>query len=319
MTVAGVERRYTRAPAPASPAMTEIAVLTPDPSETAFADLWPLVLDRLRSALARDGITATPTPWTAHVEQADALVGYPLVLPLLAWGYHTQPARWLQACATWQQAGVAIANPADVLAWNSDKRYLQRFAECGIAIPPTTWSDRVSAADLDAAFAATGASQLIVKPTVSGGAWKTLRVRRGESLDAAVHDVPEGAAMIQPYLESIETAGETSLLFFGGRLSHVVNKRPVAGEFRIQVQYGGTYTALDAAPEGALALAQQVLASIDTPLLYARIDTVPDADGRWLLMEAELIEPDFYLGAHPQAGATFAHAVRARLGDTANG
>ncbi|GHA79379.1 ATP-grasp domain-containing protein [Cognatilysobacter bugurensis] len=289
--------------------MTEIAVLTPDPNETAFADLWPVVLERLRTALAGDGITATPTPWTAHVDEADALAGYPLVLPLLAWGYHTQPARWMQACTAWREAGVALANPADVLAWNSDKRYLQRFAECGIAIPPTTWTERVSAADLDAAFDATGAAQLIVKPTVSGGAWKTLRVRRGDALD----DAPEGAAMIQPYLDTIETAGETSLLFFGGRLSHVVNKRPVAGEFRIQVQYGGVYTALDAAPAGALALAEQVFAAIDSPLLYARIDTVPDADGRWVLMEAELIEPDFYLGAHPQAGATFARAVRTWL------
>lgn len=295
------------------PAMTEIAVLTPDPHETAFADLWPVVLERLCGALAFDGITAVPTPWTAHVERTDALARFRLVLPLLAWGYHTQPARWLQACAAWQQAGVAIANPADVLAWNSDKRYLRRFADQGIAIPPTAWVEQVGTADLGAAFDATGAAQLIVKPTVSGGAWKTLRVRRGEGLDAALHDAPEGAAMIQPYLDTIETAGETSLLFFGGRLSHVVNKRPVTGEFRIQVQYGGRYTPVGTAPDGALALARQVLAAIDAPLLYARIDTVPDADGRWLLMEAELIEPDFYLGAHPQAGTTFAHAVRAWL------
>ena len=30
-------------------------------------------------------------------------------------------------------------------------------------------------------------------------------------------------------------------------------------------------------------------------------------------MEAELIEPDFYLGAAPEAGSAFAQAVRARL------
>ena len=38
-----------------------------------------------------------------------------------------------------------------------------------------------------------------------------------------------------------------------------------------------------------------------------------DADGRWVLMEAELIEPDFYLAAAPEAGARFGQAVRARL------
>jgi len=32
------------------------------------------------------------------------------------------------------------------------------------------------------------------------------------------------------------------------------------------------------------------------------------------LMEAELIEPDFYLGSAPDKGRAFAEAVRARLG-----
>ena len=47
------------------------------------------------------------------------------------------------------------------------------------------------------------------------------------------------------YLPSIETQGETSLLYFGGRLSHAVNKRPLRGEFRIQEEFGGQYTLLD--------------------------------------------------------------------------
>ena len=136
-----------------------------------------------------------------------------------------------------------------------------------------------------------------------------LRLARGEPMVGA----PEGPAMIQPYLPSIENEGETSLLFFGGRLSHVVNKRPVPGEFRVQVQYGGGYVALPEPPAGALALAEQTLAAIGEDLLYARIDMAPDADGGWLLMEAELIEPDFYLGSAPEGGRRFAEAVRARL------
>jgi hypothetical protein len=161
-------------------------------------------------------------------------------------------------------------------------------------------------------FDATGAGAVIVKPTVSGGAWKTLRLRRGDALDGARDRVPDGAAMIQPYLPTIETEGETSLLFFGGRFSHAVNKRPVPGDFRIQSEYGGDYRAVAPAP-GALALAQQVLDATAAPLLYARIDVVPDEHGRWLLMEAELIEPDLYLGQAPDAGAAFADAVRALL------
>lgn len=286
-----------------------VAILTPDPADETYAGSWPDVLERLSAALATAGVTATPTPWTAHVDDCAQLMEFPLVLPLLVWGYHLDHARWLRACRAWQHAGVAIANPAEVLASNSDKHYLDVLAQRGIAIPPTTWTERVTREQIDAMFEATGAAQLIVKPTVSGGAWQTQRLRRGDALI----DTPDGAAMIQPYLPTIETEGETSLLFFGGRLSHAVNKRPVPGDFRIQVQYGGLYTAVPDPPAGALALAGQTLAAIGTPLLYARIDVVPDADGRWLLMEAELIEPDFYLGQDPHAGAGFARAVQARL------
>ena len=293
--------------------MSRIAVLTPDPADSSYAGQWPAVLERLAAALAAAGLEAVPAPWTDHVEDASGLAGLPLVLPLIAWGYHRDHRRWLQACRTWASAGIRMANPAEVLAWNADKRYLDRLGQRGIAVPPTVWTERVTADQVEAAFAATGAAQLIVKPTISGGGWKTHRLRRGDDLDAVLHEIPDGAAMIQPYLPTIETEGETSLLFFGGRFSHAVNKRPVAGEFRIQLQYGGIYTALATPPEGALALARQTLEAIDEPLLYARIDTVSDADGRWLLMEAELIEPDFYLGTAPAAGEAFGRAVAARL------
>ena len=289
--------------------MTEIAVLTPDAADPSYAGQWPGVLERLGEALATGGLTAVPAPWTDHVVSADGLTGFPLVLPLIAWGYHRDHDRWMQACATWQAAGVRMLNPPSVLGWNSDKSYLGRLAEQGVAVPDTIWIDDPTQADADAAFDRFGTDQIVVKPRVSGGAYRTLRLSRGEQMVGA----PEGPAMIQPYLPSIESEGETSLLFFGGQLSHVVRKRPVAGEFRVQVQYGGGYVALAEAPAGALALAERTLAAIGEDLLYARIDMAPDADGRWLLMEAELIEPDFYLGSAAEGGQNFADAVRARL------
>ena len=289
--------------------MTEIAVLTPDPADPSYAGQWPGVLERLDAALATGGLTAVPTPWTDHIADASGLMRFPLVLPLIAWGYHRDHALWMQACATWATAGAPMLNPPSVLGWNSDKSYLGRLAEKGVAIPDTVWVDGPTLADADVAFDRFGVEQIVVKPRVSGGAYKTLRLSRGERMDGA----PEGPAMIQPYLPSIEIEGETSLLFFGGRLSHVVGKRPVAGEFRVQVQYGGGYVALPEPPAGALALAERALAAIGEDLLYARIDMARDADGGWLLMEAELIEPDFYLGSAPEGGKRFAEAVRARL------
>lgn len=289
--------------------MTRIAILTPDPADPSYDGQWQGVLERLAAALATAGIDVEPSPWTAHVEDGAGLAGYPLVLPLIVWGYHRDHARWMRACETWAAAGVRMLNPPSVIGWNSDKAYLGRLADKGVAIAPTLWVESPTRAHVDAAFDRLGTDVVIVKPRVSGGAWKTLRLSRGEPLEGA----PEGPAMIQPYLPTIETEGETSLLFFGGALSHVVNKRPVAGEFRIQVQFGGRYAALPEPPAGALALAERTLAAIDEDLLYARIDMARAPDGEWLLMEAELIEPDFYLGSAPEGGARFAEAVKARL------
>lgn len=289
--------------------MTQIAVLTPDPADSSYAGQWPQVLERLAGALDGAGITVEPAPWTDHIADASKLAAYPLVLPLIVWGYHRDHDRWMQACATWEAAGVRMLNPARVIAWNSDKSYLGRLADQGVAVPDTIWADGVTQADVEAAFDRFGTDTVVVKPRVSGGAWKTLRLSRGEALV----DAPQGPAMIQPYLPSIETEGETSLLFFGGKLSHVVNKRPVGGDFRIQVQFGGQYVALPEPPTGALALAEQTLKAIDEDLLYARIDMARGPDGGWRLMEAELIEPDFYLGSAPDGGKRFAEAVKARL------
>ena len=46
--------------------------------------------------------------------------------------------------------------------------------------------------------------------------------------------------------------------------------------------------------------------------LYARVDTIPGADGERVLLELELIEPNFYLDQVPATTARVADAVIAR-------
>lgn len=287
--------------------MIQIAVLTPDPADMSYAGQWPGVLERLTEALAATSAEVVPTPWTDHIHDAATLATYPLVLSVLTWGYHRDHGRWMTACDTWAKAGVRIANPASVLGWNSDKRYLQRLARGGAPVPRTLWLEAPTPDQVAAAFDALG-DTIVVKPAVSGGAWKTQRLNRGD----AIADLPAGLTLLQPYMPTIETDGETSLLFFGGRFSHAVNKRPVPGEFRIQVQFGGDYRPVDP-PPAAMAMAEQVLSIVDEPLLYARVDLALGPDGAWRLMELELIEPDFYLGCDPKGGSLFAEAVRTYL------
>ena len=300
-----VERR------PGNP-MTPIAILTPAADDPAYKSHWPVVLERLSTALAMADVTAVPTAWTDHVEDASGLIGYPLVLGVLTWGYYERHKDWLAATTLWGEAGVPIANPASVLGWNSDKAYLRRLEAAGIAIPPTAWSDQVTQAEVEVAFDRFGTDTLVVKPTVSGGAWKTVKISRGEALV----DAPDGAAMIQPFLPELVADGELSLLFFGGRFSHAVIKTARAGDFRVQIQYGGDYTHVADPPAGAVALAERVLAAIEEPLLYARVDMV-ESGSKCVLMEAELVEPDFYLSQAPDGGRLFAEAVRDRLASVA--
>jgi len=289
--------------------MTEVAILTPDPSLAGDAQRWRPAFDRLRDALALHGIAVSAEPWTNHVNNVDGLQRYACVLPLLTWGYHYAPAQWLRACATWQRDAVPFANPASILAWNTNKRYLAELGARGVDVLPTIFTDSPDRTAMDALHDATGAAELIMKPTVSAGSWQTRRLQRGALID----DVGGVEVILQPYLPTIETLGETSLLYFGGRLSHAVNKRPAAGDFRVQEEVGGRYTLIDTPPPEAVALAERTLTAIDAQLLYARIDMLQDSEGRWLLMEAELIEPDFYLDVDPRRGAGFAQALRDML------
>jgi len=293
--------------------MSQIAILTPNPADPSYAGQWPQVLAALQQALEAAGLQVTPTPWTDHITDASGLKSFDLILPVIVWGYHRDHELWLKACALWKREGLPLANSAETLMWNSDKAYLQGLIDLGLPMAATRFVERVTARDIDMAFDDLASDVLIIKPTISAGAYRTLRLDRNTDWASKLAKAPEGAAMIQSYLPTIETEGETSLLFFGGELSHVVNKRPLTGEFRIQVQFGGQYQALDHAPPEALALAQQVLKAFDDELLYARIDLTRDETGRWVLMEAELIEPDFYLSAAPEAGARFAQAVKAKL------
>ena len=279
-----------------------IAILTPDPRDELFHSRWPEVLARLAATL---GCEVEGVAWTA----AEDLTRFDLVLPLLAWGYPREHWRWLDTVARWERDGARIANPPSVLAWNSDKTYLGRLAEAGAPVVPTLFADRVSLSTMEDAAAQFGAERLVAKPQVSSSAWQTIRWSPGEPL----HGGPEGPAMVQPYLPSIETEGEVSLIYFGGRFSHAISKRPQPGDFRVQPEHRGIIAPHNPAPD-ELAAAERVLAAISEPLLYARVDLVRGEGGAPLLIEAELIEPDLYLEHDPAAGAKFAAAVREHIG-----
>jgi glutathione synthase/RimK-type ligase-like ATP-grasp enzyme len=281
-----------------------VAILTPDKTSEGFRTRWPDVLERNAAPLREAGLQVEARDWA----DSSDLAGFDLVLPLLVWGYSFAPEQWAEAIGRWESEGTRLQNPASVLRWNSDKAYLGKLAERGAPVVPALYADRLSPGLLEDAARTFGTERLVAKPRISSTAWQTIRWSRGDPLDGG----PKGAAIVQPYLPEIETSGEVSMIFFGGAFSHAIVKRPQPGDFRVQPEFDGIIAAHrpDSADHEA---AERILAAVEEPLLYARIDLVRGLDGAPQLIELELIEPDLYLGYDEGAGRRFAAAVMAVL------
>jgi hypothetical protein len=230
------------------------------------------------------------------------------------WDYFERVAEfraWLDA----RIAGpVLLCNAGDILRWNFDKRYLQDLEAKGVHLVPTICLQQGDRADVAALARARGWDDVVVKPSVSGGAWRTHRFLVEDAADYAeeLDDIlADRGLLLQPFLPEIESAGELSLLFFDGEFSHAVCKRPAPGDYRVQFTFGGSDETVDVAPELIEQARACVLAAPSLPV-YARVDGVIQ-EGRFLLMELEVFEPLMYLSRHPEAAGRFAIAVKKRM------
>jgi glutathione synthase/RimK-type ligase-like ATP-grasp enzyme len=200
-----------------------------------------------------------------------------------------------------------------VLRWNTDKTHLRDVEAAGLPVVPTVW-DPASAADLP------DAEEWVVKPSVSAGARDTARwTDPGDVLAHAAQLTAAGrTAMVQPYQASVDDAGETALLFLGGRFSHAAGKPPMLGrgEGVRQDRNGRRGVRPATTTPQQRELAQAVVDTVPAlvrdaaPLLYARIDLVADAAGRPVVLEVELTEPNLFLPqAPPEALPRLVRAV----------
>lgn len=241
---------------------------------------------------------------------------YAVVLVRSTWDYHEYPDAFLEVMRTIDASKACLLNDLSLLEWNVQKHYLKDLADRGISIVPTVWKDELQPGELKSLFDEFGGGEIVVKPVVSVSSIDTYRVTAATVAPLAHHveSVFAGRAlMAQPFAESVLEQGEYSLFFFDGVFSHAALKRPRRGDFRVQTDFGGTVELIEA-PEELLAFGERVISVLDHPSLYARIDVVRanDDEGFWL-MELELIEPELFLRAHPEAPDRFAEAIVRRV------
>ena len=283
-----------------------IALATATEARALDEDLPPLV-----AALAERGAAVDVWAWddpNAAWDDRDAVV------VRSTWDYAPRRDEFV---AWARRVRSPLMNGADVLAWNTDKRYLEHLAAHGVAVTPTRF---VAPGDLPENAPTTPEGEFVVKPTISGGAKDTARYLPGEWMKALEHIARLTAAgrtaMVQPYQASVDARGETALLFFGGVFSHAITKgallkrgagpteglfapETVAARAPTSTERGIAEAALDAVPMGRKNLA------------YARVDVVLGGDGAPMVLELELTEPSVFLRYEPTAAARFADAILA--------
>jgi glutathione synthase/RimK-type ligase-like ATP-grasp enzyme len=265
----------------------------------------------LAAALDRAGIRPMPAVWS------DASVNwkaFDAVVIRSCWDYHRRHDEFMAWLDHLDADAGRVWNPTSVLRWNSDKRYLVELAGRGVATVPTRIVERGPRHRVAEVARAEGWTRFIVKPVVSASAYETHALT--EPLDAgdqaAIERViTQGAALVQPFLEEVTADGELSLIFFDGVFSHAAIKRSRHGDFRVQVEHGGTVSPIDVAP-AVVAQARRSLDTLDELPLYARVDGIGD-EHSFRLMELELIEPNVFLAAARGSADRFARAIVGRL------
>jgi hypothetical protein len=257
----------------------------------------------LIAPLGARGINATPAVWDAP----DVDWGrFDLVVVRSCWDYAGRRGEFL----AWAARVPRLANPAPVLAWNTDKRYLSDLAARGIPVVPTVWLRPGQAWSLSERGA------WVIKPAVSLASLDTGRYHLEDPDErrlAAEHvrrlHADGRVVMMQPYLQAVDDEGERALVYLNGVFSHAVRKAavltgPDMGVDRRFQPDGGLKLHPYRPTRRELAAAERVLDRVAwarNELLYARVDLISERDADPILMELELTEPQLYFHDVPAA------------------
>ena len=312
-------------PQTSSPADLHVALVTTFEALSLDEDLPPL-----ESALEKLGVRVSMPCWD---DEAVDWSQFDVALLRSTWNY-AELIDQFRAWARQTAQQTLLLNPLPVVEWNTDKHYLAHLDRAGVPVVPSRFVEPADDARRSLTeFLAGGSSafsagramefdQFVIKPSIGAGSRDAARFRRGDVDRALAHltrlvTTERRSALLQPYLNSVEDAGETALVYFGGQPSHAFRKGPllrldaglVEGLFAVEDIRGREA----AADERALAAAAYAAIPFDAPL-YARIDMIRDDRGQPVVLELEMTEPSVYMLHAPGSADRFAAALLARLG-----
>lgn len=255
-------------------------------------------------ALQERGVTAEPAVWD---DPAVDWAGFSLVVIRSTWDYSPRRDEFV----SWARRVPRLLNSAEVVTWNTDKTYL---AQLGHSVPTQFVRPGEE-------FVPPG-GEYVVKPAISAGSRHTARYGESDTLAATEHAnwlLGSGrTVMVQPYLSLVDSHGETALIYFGGAYSHAIRKgqllQPGAGVSEL-IYLPEAITPREPS-EAERDVAEETLGALPWPpeqLLYARVDLIPDPDGKPKLVELELTEPSLFLSFGEGAAERLADEIVRRI------
>jgi hypothetical protein len=263
----------------------------------------------LAGALAAAGFVAEVLAWD------DPTVDWDAPIPTLVrstWNYALDVdgfLAWIDRVA----AAAPLWNPRDIVHGNVHKRYLVELAARGVPVVPTVIVEPGCSADLAVIAAQLGTQRLVIKPEVGAGSLGTRAFTiPGPPTDPMPHAhlaalTARGAALVQPYVRSVEGYGERSLVWIDGELSHEIRKSPRFADDTERID--GPFPIAD----DERAVAEAALAPVADRILYGRVDLARDDAGQPMVMELELVEPSLFFGRKPGAVERFVAGLRRKL------
>ncbi|EHD8285279.1 hypothetical protein AAIL08_001548 [Campylobacter upsaliensis] len=216
-----------------------------------------------------------------------------LILPLAVWDYSLEYANFLHFLNELERAKISILNPSEILKMNADKSYLKILEEANLPIIDSI----IFKQNEDFNFSQIPFQKAVIKPLVGQSGYK---VRFLEQKMPTKEEFSHGA-LIQPFIESVEELGEFCFIFFGGKFNYAIH-RQTQKDWRANSNYGVKIAPLKNPSKAHIDLALKALKALKSSnLLYARVDLLPQKNGKALINEVELIEPSLYFDFHENA------------------
>ena len=260
---------------------------------------------KLIKELELRGFEAEACVWQdGDIEKYDCLVFR------TTWGYHEDIEKFRAFLDKIDRAGIPLMNPLHIIRKNLHKFYLKDMHDNGVDIIPTEFLKQGGNYKIGTIIKNKGWDKFIIKPAVSAGSYRTRLFSAGDSqgYSSFLNNVINNTdVLLQKYMPEIKSTGEWSTIFLSMDYHYTVLKTPREGDYRVQKDFGGIYSSVNP-PAIVLETAKEIAKPYLNDCLYVRVDGV-ESNGKFYLMEVEMIEPDLYMNIFPEAIPVFANRI----------